>query len=477
MPHSNTAAILRAVHRELVSGDAARAEAMLAAPIAASPHDPDLLALWGNCALVRGDDDAALDRYARALRAAPDSVPLLVNVGFIHRRRHRIGEARAVLERCVAIAPANEEAWVNLTATYVNEGEARRGAEAARAALAHHPASAMIRWNLALVLLEQGFWEEGWREYRHRFAAGVVSRREYGTGPAPRRLEALDDICPGQTIACHGEQGIGDELLFAGMIGECADAVASRGGRLVLDPRRRLRGALGRSFGLPLVSRDGRGALHGPAPDWVIPSGDLGGFFRPADERFPRRGQYLRVDPARVAEIRRDLDSRAGARALVGLAWSGGSSYTLASVRRVPLAEWSPLFDLPVRVVALEYRDPAEEITAFTAGHGRDLEHLPHLAAADDYDDVLHLVAALDLVVTVPTSVLHAAGALGVPCRVVMHERAAWRECSRDDTLPWYPSTHRRFVRPAADDSWSPTIRRVVADVAASLQSGVRRLP
>ena len=64
-----------------------------------------------------------------------------------------------------------------------------------------------------------------------------------------------------------------------------------------------------------------------------------------------------------------------------------------------------------------------------------------------------------------PTSVLHVAGSLGVPCLVIMHHRAAWRECSRDTRIPWYPRTHERFVRSPTDANW----RRVMELVAARL--------
>jgi hypothetical protein len=46
-----------------------------------------------------------------------------------------------------------------------------------------------------------------------------------------------------------------------------------------------------------------------------------------------------------------------------------------------------------------------------------------------------------------------------------MHHRAAWRECSADDRIPWYPRTHRRLVRGPAETDW----QRVVAAVAADL--------
>lgn len=459
----------RAAVEALAAGRPDEAEAMLAAASAASPGDPNLRYLLGNCALARGDDEAALSRYAQALDLAPDFPAALLNVGFIHRRHHRVEAARAVLGRCVALAPGEEAAWVNLTATFVNEGESVLGEEVARSALRHHAASPSIRWNLALLLLEQGKWAEGWSEFRHRFEAGVVRRPTYGPGPPPPRLEAFAELRPGQTVVCHGEQGIGDEILFSGMIGECAAEVAARGARLLLDPNPRLRSVIGRTHPMPLVDRGADGSPHGARVDWVLPVGDLGGFFRRADEAFPLRSGYVRLVEERVASIRRALRARSAGRPLVGLAWTGGSAYTHARSRHVPLAEWVPLLRQPASFVSLEYRDRSSEIANLESEYGLRVEQVSALASAMDYDDVLHLVAALDLVVTVPTSVLHAAGAVGTPCLVVMHARAAWRECSRDGRIPWYPRTHRRFVRPADAGSWRETIDAVAAEVGRSI--------
>lgn len=451
----------------LERGDAGRAEAILAGPLAAEPRDPNLLYLWGNCALVRGDDDAALDRYERALAAAPDFPAVLSNAGFIHRRHHRLDPARALLARAVALEPEEEAAWINLVSTYVNEGEPARGEEVARQALLRHPESALVRWNLALLLLEQGRFEEGFREAACRFAAGVVTAPDHGAPPPPR-LVSFDELRPGQSVVCHGEQGLGDEILFAGMLEECAAAVAARGATLLLDPSPRLERPFRRTFGLGIWPRDAGGKGCGPRPDFVLPIGDLGGFFRRSSADFPDRGGYLATDAERVAAIRADLAARSHGRGpLVGLAWTGGSDHTHARFRRIPLVDWMPLLRLPATFVVLEYRDRADEVAALAKEHGVGLVHVPDLAASRDYDDVLHLVAALDRVVTVPTSVLHAAGAVGTPCTVVMHRRAAWRECSPDERIPWYPRTHRRIVGGADDGDWGPAIDRTVALVAA----------
>jgi len=446
----------RAATARIAAGDPGGGEALLAPALARAPHDPNLLYVAGNCALARGDHARALERYRRSVAAAPTFVAALVNLGFVLRTCQQLGEARDVLDRAVALEPGHRLAWTNLVSTYVNEGEPAAGEMVARRALALHPADPVLRWNLSLLLLEQGRWREGWEEYRHRFDTPVVARPPGVEGIA--RLEHPDQIGPGDLVLCHGEQGLGDEILFAGVLTEFVAAARARGGAVLLAANPRLAGLFSRSFGLPTP------AVTAARPTWVAPIGDLPRFFRTSAADFPRRGAYLSVDPAAVAAMRATLRSRAAGRPLVGIAWRGGSAYTHAVHRTIPLGEWLPILRHDALFVSLAYHDAASEIAA-VAADGVAIVDLPGVTTADDYGRTCELVAALDLVITVPTSVLHAAGAVGTPCFVVMDQRAAWRECSPDATLPWYPLTHRRFVRPKAIGGWGDTLH----DVATAL--------
>lgn len=462
----------------LVRGEVDRAEEIIRTAIAADPDDPNLLYAAGNCALVRHDDDRARDCYERCIAIAPAFVPPLLNLGFLHRRHQRLDEARRVLRAAAAIEPRNPVVWLNLTSTYVNEGDAQAGEVVAREALRHCPESPHIRWNLGLLLLEQGRWREGWREYTHRMEAGIVKPRRYGRDHCrPPRLRDIAAIAVGQTVVCHGEQGLGDEILFAGLLAEFAADVRGRGGRLVLDCNPRLRSLWQDNFctadgGVSLLPTDAPPDTAGTI-DWVVPIGDLAGLYRNDDRDFPDRRGYLTVAPERVAAIRESLAGQARGRPLVGLAWTGGLAHTHAVYRRIPLDDWLPVLRQDACFVSLEYHDREGEIAAFRDRHGIPIVSLPEITQHRDYRETFHLVAALDLVITVPTSVLHVAGALGRPCWVVMHQRAAWRECSRDDSLPWYPGTHERFVRGTDDPGWT----RIIDKVAQALGHFAARSP
>jgi ADP-heptose:LPS heptosyltransferase len=86
-----------------------------------------------------------------------------------------------------------------------------------------------------------------------------------------------------------------------------------------------------------------------------------------------------------------------------------------------------------------------------------------------DFSDTAALVAALDLVITVDTSVAHLAGALGAPTWVMIPRPPEWRWLLAGERSPWYP-TMRLFRQDSAND-W----RSVVERIARALSERIAR--
>lgn len=460
-------AICEAATLRITAGDFEGAASLLRNPIAASGRDPNLLYVAGNCALARGDVDEALVLYERSIAAAPRFVAALTNLGFVLRSRHRRFEAQGVLQRAVTLEPLSVAAWVNLVSCYVNEGDSVAGEAVAREAIGLHPSQPLLRWNLALLLLEQGKWREGWQEYGQRFDTPVV--QPLARSAEVERLRHPSQLRPGDIVLCHGEQGLGDEILFAGMLGEFISEAKQANAEVVLAPCPRLAEIYRRSFD------DGRRTARvftgtEAAPDWCVPIGDLPRFYRNRAEDFPLHDGYLSFDSEAAAKYRTVLTGGRTSRHLVGIAWRGGSDYTHAVHRTIPLQHWLPILQQNATFVSLAYHDASNEITDLRDRYGIAMIELPDVTMASNYARTVELVASLDLVITVPTSVHHVAGAIGTPCWLVMDERAAWRECSHDHSIPWYPLTHRRVVRPRTTAGWDRTLAELATEFAAWLK-------
>ena len=167
-------------------------------------------------------------------------------------------------------------------------------------------------------------------------------------------------------------------------------------------------------------------------PDASMAAMQIGEFFRTRAEDFSGK-PYLVADPERVSMWRHLWAQKS--KPVIGLAWTGGIESTGASFRKWALKDMQPLFDaIDAHWVCLQYKDASKEI------EGTPIVQYPYATLTSDYDDTAALVASLSGVVAMDTSVVHLAGALGVPCAVGVPKAANWRWGEKHETQPWYNS-------------------------------------
>jgi ADP-heptose:LPS heptosyltransferase len=76
-----------------------------------------------------------------------------------------------------------------------------------------------------------------------------------------------------------------------------------------------------------------------------------------------------------------------------------------------------------------------------------------------DLADTAAIVANLDLVISIDTSVVHLAGAMGKPVWVLLYKSADWRWMLERDDSPWYPAA--RLFRQSTLGNWQDVVTRV----------------
>lgn len=307
--------------------------------------------------------------------------------------------------------------------------------------------------NRAFALLHLGRWEEAWALYKSTAGNEEVRPKTSRSYDLPRWKGQKNG-----KLIIHGEQGVGDEIMFMSMV------PTDFSGVIECSPR--MDGILQRSF--PKAKVYGtllQGYLEWPLvekADYHIEMGGLGEYFAP--EPFAR-SQFLVADRARMAAWRAWLDASShGGSRFVGLAWTGGTWTTGRSKRTLP-------FELAVKLiqdhpdvtwVCLEYEDRREELAEFPNVLN------PHWATKKgaDMDDLAALTASLNLIVTATNSTVDMAGALGVPTWALVPHNPPWRYS--DAAAPagkdsmWFYETVRTFrQRGDEDGDWGNVIKRV----------------
>lgn len=446
--HYNLGNSLRARHQTAAAIDAYRTA------LAIEPNFPDALGNLGALLFDAGDLGAAAECYRRSLALRPANPQTHNNLGNVLVAQDRLPEAIDSYRRAIALDPAYVAAHVNLGNALQEKGDLAQAKRSYGEALALDAANAQAEWGLALIALLEGDFASGWarHEARHRVP---------GFGP-PRSLaqpqwrgEPLD----GATILLHAEQGLGDTVQFVRYV----PLVAARGGRVVLEVPPELKTLLGAMPGAMTVVAEGE-----PLPpfQWHCPLMSLPLAFGTELASIPADIPYLAADPAKQAAWQARLPAGS---LKVGLAWAGRPQHKRDRWRSLALARLAPLGAVPgVAFVSLQKGPAAAEARTPPAGLALD----DPTADLVDFADTAALVAALDLVIAVDTSVAHLAGALGKPVWVLLPEMPDWRWLLGRADSPWYPTA--RLFRQPSRGAWEPVVQ-VVADalrerVAATAQ-------
>lgn len=422
-----------------------------------------------------GRDEEALASYRQALAIKPDYAQALFNQGIGLAKLARHEEALQSLDRAVALKP-------NYAVAHHNRGKALhtlgRYAQAIesfdsvlkgnpdRADVLHDRGNALIRlgrhtealenyrratalnpafvdaqWDEGLTLLRLGEFSAGWEKYEWRLRqADAMRKQRFFAQPAWRGIEPLQ----GKTILLHPEQGLGDTIQFA----RYAAPLAERGARVILQVPRPLKNLLAQIAGAACVIGHDE---EPPAFDLHCPLLSLPRALQTELDSIPANVPYIVAETERIESWSRRLPPRGGRR--VGLVWSGNATHTDDRNRSIALDRLAPLFDAPgVQFfgVQRDLRDDDAQALRNAPGMldlGRQL---------DDFADTAALIANLDLVIAVDTSVAHLAGALGKPVWILLPFCPDWRWLLEREDSPWYPSA-RLFRQPSAGD-WNGVI-------------------
>jgi tetratricopeptide (TPR) repeat protein len=395
---------------------------------------------------------------SEAVVADPGSYEANLALGFAHYKLHEPEQALGYYDVAGRIRSDDAEFYYNRGLAFQDLARLPEAFEDYERAIARQPRYPLALFHRSLARLLTGDFERGWDDYEAR----RMNLRDF-----PQRPTALPqwDGLPlaGRTLLVRREQGLGDEIMFASMLPQ----VIPSAGHCILECEPRLVALFRRSFPSATVfpaELDQRlpADIASLGPDVEVFAGSLPRFLRRSLADFPRHDGYLKADPERVAYWRERLSSL-GRGPKIGISWSGGVRKTRRPLRSIPLDKWLPILRVPeVRFVSLQYTKEAHAETAeIRDRHGIAIEHWQE--AIDDYDETAALVTALDLVVSVCTSVIHLGGALGQPVWVMAPRVPEWRYGFTGDRMPWYPSV--RIFRQTAFAEWDPVISTVAAEL------------
>ncbi|MBP7703838.1 MAG: tetratricopeptide repeat protein [Caulobacter sp.] len=417
----------------------------------------------------------AIDVLSPAIAANPDKSLLWNTLGTVVGEQGDPATSSTFFDEALRIDPGMSKARYNRGNARLVLGDAAGAHEDVQAALAETTDVSerlMMQLSRSTIRLVLGDTAGGWDDYEARLHPQFGDVTHF---ICESLLWTPEVDLAGKTLLVYGEQGLGDEAMFAGLIPDVIEALGPDG-KLILAVEGRLVPLFQRSFPAAEVGPHRTGMIEGrtyrgaefvtdaSAIDLWSPMGSLLRRFRTSVEAFPPHDGYLKPDPARVAHWRAQLAALPGPK--VGLLWKSAISNGARHRFFSPFEQWAPVLATPgVTFVNLQYGDCALELAEAKKHLGLEIWNPPGIDLKADLDDVAALCRAMDLIVGPANATSSIAGACGAPIWI-LSTPGSWTRLGTDH-LPWYPQA-RVFVAPGVGQWEEP-----MQDIAEALSQAV----
>jgi len=403
----------------------------------------DALLNRGVARATLGLHEQALTDFDAILARMPSDAEALYNRGTALIELGRNAEALFAFDKVLAAAPQHLRAWTNRGRALQALNRHEEAITSFDKALAIDKNYGDAHFNAALSLLALGNFRRGFADYEWRWKrTGMTDARRGYRG----RLWLGEYPIDRRTILLLAEQGLGDTIQFI----RYAPLLAQMGANVVLEVQPELKALLSTVSGV--ASCHARGETL-PAFDVYCPLGSLPLALKTETSSVPATLPYVRTDDAQIAKWRPALEALPGKRG--ALTWAGHARHANDRNRSIDLKLLEPLFKCEgISFVSIQRDLRGEDATRLAQFGITDFG--PRLA---DMTDTAAVLALADLLISVDTSVVHLAGAMGREAWVMLPFMPDWRWTLTNERSPWYPTM--RLFRQRAPGDWPNVIATV----------------
>ncbi len=421
------------------------------------PNHPEPLNHMGVIYTEQAQYDQAISCLSQAIALATDYAEAHNHLGMAYHGAGQLGDAIAAFKQALALEPDFVQALYNLGNAQLAQGHCDQAIKILNRCLTLDPDYARAHWNLSHALLLSGQYEQGWAHYAWRRHPDL----DIEIYPYELKGSAWDgQPFPNQRLLVHFEQGYGDSIQFARFLPQ----VKALGGTVVVQVRAPLAPVFQAIEGIDeliTVSQDGTSDpfqydLHTSLLDLPrLLDTTLDTLTDTAYVTCPEE----RSESWKARITSKDLK--------IGIVWAGSPIHGNDKNRSCDLSQWAPLFDLPgVTWYSLQKGPAADQLSHGALSLSQTITDLRQ--SISDFGDTCAAIDQLDLVITVDTSVLHLAGAMGKPAWALLPHAPDWRWLQKRSNSPWYKSV--TLFRQKTPGNWE-TVMQDIASAFARLTS------
>jgi Tfp pilus assembly protein PilF len=417
----------------------------------------------------------AVDLLRNAIQRQPERAPLWNSLGLVLNESGDPAGALVFYDEAIRLDPRAYYAHFNRAESLGLVGDTDRALadlKIAEAGLTVPKEIGSARLATAFIQLLTGDLAAGFESYEARFAGsseGIVRFGEHGAAWKPGA-----DLS-GKSLLVYGEQGLGDEILFANVVNSVLEAIGPDG-RLFLAVEPRLVALFQRSFPRAVVmayeiKRVGElltrsvdlGAVTPEIHFWA-PIASLFRGFRTELSAFPQDHRFLVPDQGRVDYWRQRFEGM-GPGPYVGIIWKSMQNKGTRQRHYSPFDLWERVLQTQgVRFINIQYGDSADEMAEAKA-RGYEVWTPSGIDLKMDIDDLAALSAALDLVIGPATATTNISAAVGT--KTWFSAGPGWWPCFGSKNAPCYPVA--RVFHGSGYEGWG----KVMEEIATALETEI----
>ena len=400
--------------------------------------------------LSTGTEEEARECFERAVALDENHAEKHYNLSNVLMKLCLFEEAVTSFENTLKLDETHVAAMCNLGTALQSCGNLTQSIENFRSALIHEPESPDLHFNMALSLIQNGDYAEGWKEFEWRWQTLQMRAQKRPTDVPAWQGEEF----AGKTLLINAEQGFGDAIRFV----RFAAQVKSRGGDVIMECRPPVTQLLSMVDGIDQTFDLGQPL---PKHDLQIDLMSLPYALGVTLDNLTAQTPYLHLGEHTTDAFRDSPETSLN----IGIVWSGSATRDQAHLRDCPPELFESLTKVPgIQLYSLQVGAEKTLIDNMSSRSGI-IDLTPNLK---DFTDTAAAIQSLDLVISVDTAVLHLAAALGKPVWGLMSNPTGYLWMNEREDSPWYP-TVKLFRQPSTGD-WGPVFDNVREQLAERVQ-------
>ena len=407
----------------------------------------------------KNDYEKIVSKQDLVLKLFPNNFSLLFNLAFAHKNLKDNKAAIHFYEKALEIDPTNYKAWFNLANLYSTEAETKNAVSALKVCKKLMPNDDEIEYFLGIALMRTKNYADGLKYFEKRLARTAAISIQKKTYPNKVREDNLwkGENIKDKILLVYYEAGFGDAIMFSRYLPlarkKCKKLIFIS--HKQLSPLFRENKHLGIDQILDTFVPESELNFDVHAPLLSLPY--LLGLKK--DDVFVYPQGYLGVNPEKIKEYKQKYFNTNKVK--IGIKWQGNT--TIETDRVIPTEKFVPLTSIGnTQFYSFQTFEGSEETSKLenVIDVGQDLIDFAQTAAA---------LSNLELVICNDTSLAHLAGALGIPCWIILPYDVNWRWHEDLSKCDWYDSV--KLFRQKSQDSWDEVFAEVKKEIESALTS------